>query len=48
MCHTLDNTGKKFKGSYSGAATGLGASDLTSGLDGRQKYHNFNNVEVFE
>jgi len=48
MCHTLNDNGEKFKGSYSGAATGLGQSDLPSGLDGRQKYHNITNIEVFE
>jgi hypothetical protein len=48
MCHSLDTTGKRFAGSYSDAATGLGASDLSSGLDGGQMYHNIENVEVFE
>ena len=48
LCHTLDVTGKKIKGSYNWAASGLGAFDLTSGLDARQNNHNLNNVEVFE
>ena len=48
MCHALDSTGRIFEDSDSGAATTLGASELTNRLDGRQKYHNFKNVEVFE